>query len=409
MKKLFKNKYFFVLLLLFVIFLPTTITLKAKSEVEAIVTAIGMDYLEEDDEIELSIQVVVPTPSAQYSQQLSVINTKADTISKGMSDLSLRLGKTIAFPHCKVIAFNEKMCEKGIDDDLDYIMKNKANEGNIVLLETKDSAKELLNSISDINNSLHFGLNNSGTFNKEYLYGVQLDLANFYRLYVTDDASSLMGNVSLESAKDVGMISIPSSEGGGEGSSNGGSSGGQEQKTVVNKGESSLLKKGKKIMSLSAEQTMSFNWFLPDADKGYIFVEGVNDDFYKDAKVGIEINKKVTRVKTSFEGETPIYTLDLDLYLTVTEIIQDGKNINNYRYDMPYLSNALKQKIIEKINNNVEEAVTIARQNNCDIMQATKTINKYHHKKYQKYKAQNEGKELDGITFKTKINIKEIL
>ena len=158
MKRLFLNKYFIVLIVLMICFLPTAITQEAESESDAIVTAIGVDYLPEEKNVELSLQIVVPTPSAQYSQQLSVVSAKDKSVARAVSDIELRLGKYISFPHCKVIAFNEDALIDGVEKHLDFIIRNKANGNNIVILGTKDSSKEMLKSISDIDNSLYFSI-----------------------------------------------------------------------------------------------------------------------------------------------------------------------------------------------------------------------------------------------------------
>ncbi len=406
MKKLFLNRYFIILAVLLICFLPVAITQEAESESDAIVTAIGIDYFPQEDNIELSLQVVVPTPSAQYSQQLSVVSTKEKTVSRGVSFLSLRLGKNISFPHCKAIVFNDDATKQGVEKHLDYIIRNKANSNSIVLINTKDSAKEMLNSISDIDNSLYFSLNNSGGFNKEYIRGRQLSLGDFYKTYQSNNSSCIMGDVSLEKASEVGMVSIPSMSGGGD-SSGGASQSGKEQKTVVNNGESSLIKNGKKVKSLSAEETMGFNWFDPATTKGFLLVEGVEDSLYKDAKVGVELEVKKTKIDTYFEENTPVYKLILTLYVRIAEIVEEKKVDRIYDENHSYLTRALKDKIKEKIEANILQTIATAKEYNADIMQAGKTLNKYHHTKYQKYLKQNKENPLQNIKFEYDIKLKE--
>lgn len=405
MKKLFRNKYFLVLLLLFVIFLPTSITQDAESELDAIVTAVGIDKV--DEGVEVSLQVIVPTPSAQYSQQLSVVSSKANSVGEGMSNLSLRLGKKIAFPHCKVICFNDALAVQGLPEALDFLVRNKANGDDMVLLGVKDSAKDMLNSISDIDNSLYFGLSNSGSYNKEYTKGKQIDMGSFYKKYLSEESSLIIGSVSLESASEVGMVAIPSGQGSSQAPND--TSKEEEQKTVVNRGESMLFKEGKKIRDLSSEDTMSFNWFDVDSNRGYIEIKNVNDDLYKNATVGVEIDQKKTKVQTYFEGDTPVYKLQLDLYIKVSQITENDKNLQRYKEDKAFLTPTLKQMLIERISSDIDNAISIAKENNTDIMLASKTINKFNHKKFEEYKSKSNDNLLSGIKFEKVINIKEKL
>lgn len=405
MKKLFLNKYFIVLIVLFVCFLPTAITQEAESESDAIVTALGVDYLPESDNVEVSMQIIVPTPSAQFSQNLSVVSVIDKSVSRAASALQLRLGKYISFPHCKAIVFNEAAISQGVEKHLDFVIRNKANGNNIVLLGTKDSAKEMLNSISDIDNSLYFSLNNSGGFNKEYVKGVQLSLGDFYKRYQSKDSSCLIGNVSLESAEEVGMVSIPPSSGGESGGGSNSSS--KPQKTVVNKGESMLLKNGKKVLSLTPDQGTGFNWFNKQSTKGFLLVENVNDHLYKNATVGIEIERKDTDFDTYFDGKTPVFRVTNRLYVRVAEIIENTKDDEIYNENHAYLTPALKEKIKDKVSKTFDEVVSIAKEHNTDIMDAGKTLNKYNNKSYKKYLKQNSENPLKNIRFEHKIIVKE--
>lgn len=404
MKRLFLNKYFIVLIVLMICFLPTAITQEAESESDAIVTAIGVDYLPEEKNVELSLQIVVPTPSAQYSQQLSVVSAKDKSVARAVSDIELRLGKYISFPHCKVIAFNEDALIDGVEKHLDFIIRNKANGNNIVILGTKDSSKEMLKSISDIDNSLYFSISNSGGFNKEYIRGTQINLGDFYKKYQSEDSACIIGDVSLESADDVGMVSIPSMSGGDQG---GDPSKAKEQKTVVNKGEGSLIKNGKKIKSLTSEQTMGFNWFDTPTSKGFLLIENVNDNLYKNADVGVEIERKDTDIKAYFDGDIPVYKVTTRLYVRVSEIVEDIKDDRIYNESHAYLTDSLKEKIKLRVDETFNEAVSIAKQNNVDVMQASKTLNKYNHAKFKKYKENNKDNLLEGIRFEHKLIIKE--
>ena len=405
MKKLFLNKYFVVLLVLMICFLPTAITQEAESESDAIVTAIGVDYLPLEDSVELSLQIVVPTPSDQYSQQLSVVSAKDKSVARAVSDIELRLGKYISFPHCKVIAFNEDALVDGVEKYLDFIIRNKSNGNNIVILGTKDSSKEMLKSISDIDNSLYFSISNSGGFNKEYIRGTQISLGEFYKKYQSEDSACIIGNVSLESAKDVGMVSIPAMDGGG--AQGGGSSGSKDQKTVVNKGESSLIKNGKKIKSLTAEQTMGFNWFDTPTAKGFLLIENVNDNLYKNANVGVEIERKDTYIKAYFDEDIPVFKVTTRLYVRVAEIVEDIKDKRIYSESHAYLTDVLKEKIKTRVNETFDEAINIAKENNVDVMQAGKTLNKYNCVKFKKYQENNKNDLLSGIRFEHELIIKE--
>ena len=120
MRRFFKhNLVLVVLLVMALLFLPTVISKDAESESDAIVTAIGVD--KQDQDYQLSLQVLVPTPASQYNQKLSVVADKGQDVSSALSKIQLRLGKEVGLSHCKVFVFNDKVAQDGLTQVFDYI------------------------------------------------------------------------------------------------------------------------------------------------------------------------------------------------------------------------------------------------------------------------------------------------
>ena len=60
------------------------------------------------------------------------------------------------------------------------------------------------------------------------------------------------------------------------------------------------------IKLLNIEETSAFNWFNPEATKGYVLLNNITDDVYNYATVGVDIERKVTRVHVYFDGAKPV-------------------------------------------------------------------------------------------------------
>ncbi len=410
------------------VFLPTVISKDAESESDAIVTAIGVD--KQQQEYQLSLQVVVPTPSSQYNQKLTVVTDTGRDIGSCMSKISLRLGKQVGLSHCKVFIFSSDVATEGLTSVFDYLFRAKSNTQDIVLIHTPKSAKEFLTNSADLENNLYFSIKNKGSFNENYLYGSQTTLGMYYNDYLGPSKASIISTVELLDEKQANgdsQSSGSSSESSGSDSSSGSSdssgesSGGESsqsgqssssKKLIVNKGKNIITKNGKLVLELTPEQGVMINWFKPTTKKGVIVLENMTEPgFFDNASVGVEIDQKETSLSTNFEKSTPVLTLNLKLYLRTIEISQQNYSGQNYKSNNVNVTEKLKNKIAEKVTLQSNQAMQLCKQNNVDVLGVYGHFNKYNNRQFKKYlkSLQDPSNYLSNVTLKVNVMVEEYL
>lgn len=450
MRNFFKhNLPLIIIIILSIVFLPTVFSKDAESESDAIVTAIGVD--KQQDEFQLSLQIVVPTPSSQYKQKLSLVTETGKDISSTMSKISLRLGKNIGLAHCRVFVFSDEVAQEGLTQIFDYIFRSKSNTQNIVIINTPDSSKEFLSNAADLENNLYFSIRNKGSFNENYLYGNQTTLGTYYNDYLGPVKVSIISIVELldesEASGDTSGSGSSSSSSGdtasGSGSSSSSTSGGsnssgadsanesasgsqssgssgqqssssqsQQKKVIVNRGKILVTKEGKKALVLSSEQGLVINWFRKESNSGVIVIENVFEEgLFDNANIGIEVDRKTSNISTYFKDDKPIYKLNIEMFVRTIEINQNGYTSKNYKSNNINITPHLKELIKQKIEEQTKEGFKLCQDNNLDMIQVYENFYKYNNKKFKKYLNSIENKEeyLKGIEFEVDVKVIEHL
>ena len=430
------NLALIILIVMAVLFLPTVVSKDAESESDAIVTAIGVDR--QQNNYQLSLQVLVPTPASQYNQKLSVVTDKGEDISTTISKIQLRLGKEIGLSHCKVFVFSSDVAKEGLTQVFDYIFRAKSNTQNIVLIHTPDSAKDFLTNSSDLENNLYFSIRNRGSFNENYLIGDQTTLGSYYTDYLGPVKTSLIATVELLDEKQASgdssssggggtSSSGASSSGSGDTSSNesasggdsanesatqGGSSGGQQKKVIVNRGKLLVVKDGKTALELTPQQSQMINWFNDKAQTGTMVIQNVTQQgLFDNANVGVQIDQKKSTITTTFDKGMPTLTLSVKLYVRTVEINQTDYTGNSYKSNSVNVTEHLKQLIKQKVTTQAESAFELCKDNKVDLIKVYETFNKYNNKKFKQYLNGLDNKQdyLNQIALKVKVEVEEYL
>ena len=401
---------FFSTLLL--VFSLSFVNKPSQSETQAIVTSMAVDFV--DDEVELACSVVTPTTS--LNSKSSLYSAKAETVAEAVELIGMQLGKSLGFAQCDVVAVGQGLMDYGIIHSLDYFTRTKKVGKNVLLVGFEGEAKEIIESFIYLQESLSLQIPQILKYNKEFILAVDSNLENFYLGYYGDTGISIMPKVSMQEQNTTGGIEVtlnetsPSELGaqGGDGSE---STDGKKKLYFVNDGETIVLRRGIKIMDIAPKEIKKLNLFIEESKYGTFKIEGVVDHIYQDAAVILRLENKSSTLKYRFKDGTPILELDLTMYLQVEEIIEPEKNKKLLRREDELMTDAVVEKLKEKLNRNLNEAVELMKTNNADILQLTGMFEKFHYKKWKKYTEKEENKEnpLNNIKFEWNINIAQYL
>lgn len=413
MKKIFKrfksNPMFLVFVLILVFFTPSAIFSTGEAEKRAIVTAIGVDKLE--NEYELSLLTFIPTPNQTYLQTDSVISGKGATLAEAVHNTEMILGKKVGLSHAKTTVVNEKLLEGDIAKEIDYLGRVASLSENTVLVCTKDSAKEFLECAKNLEKDIGLELDRLIYYNSENIYVEDTTLEAFYQGYLSPTGSSIIGYFELEKSEQS-----PDQQGAGQDSSSGsgfgvtggsGGGGGQDTpqqqggaKKLNNKGQVALLKEGKKVALLGNEELIGINVINDKAIGATITIDNVDDDIYKDAKLTFTVQNKRVHKATRFENGHPIFSVNVVMGV---ELVESKERVGKIKNDseLELLPTDVEHKIEQVVRERFTKTLKILRENKTDVIGVRELFERQNRAQFQKFLKNLDDEEdyLNNINF----------
>ena len=413
-KSLFTPKKLVIWIAIIILFftLPA-INQPAMSETQAIVTMMCID--KEEDKIKAVVTVLSPGQDKQANYE--VFSATGDTLASTVDSIALSIGKEMGFAQCQIMAIGEKLSEDNIMKTLDYMTRTKKVGTNAILTYFEGDIEEFAKAITTLALEKSLDLEKIINFDKEYILAEDSNIEAFYKGFFSDVSIGIMPKVELTSEQKSNAIEVSSSSGGSSGdsssSSSGSSSSGDLQagssggkKYIVTNGSTVVFKNGKKYFELSPNDVQKVNLFTNSSDKGTLIVEGVTDHVYDNAKVVVDILEKDSKIKVSFDDNTPVYTVDVSLIVFIDEVIQENPTDKFLIRQQDFFTDALVGKLEEKVLSNLNEAVELCKSKNMDIINVYKTFNRKQHKNFSAY-LERVGIEnyLQGVRFDFNVEI----
>jgi len=417
LKKIFSPRIIILFITLGIFLYSLTIVdSPSQSQTQGIVTVMAVDIV--DDQIELACSVINPTGST--SAKSSYFSAKADSMVEAVELIGMQLGKDLGFAQCDVVAVGENIVEDGIVRALDFFTRTKKVGKNVLLVNFDGKPDEFIQSAIYLEEKLTLKLSQILKYNKEFMLAVDSNLENFYLGYYSDAGISIVPKLKLsKEQQDAGIevqltqlesSSSSSSSQGGESSSESTSSQG-EKIFFINDGTTTVLKRGAKLTELDPETIEKLNLFIKDSKYGTYKVENISDNLYKNATVVMELENKNSDLRYHFKNAKPVVQLKLTLYLKVEEVIETGQNKELLRREDELMTDAVVKKLKEDINADLNFCVNFMKENNMDLFGFGGWFNKFHYKKWNKYKSKEENSQnvLNNINFEWEIHIAQYL
>ncbi|MBQ7308098.1 MAG: hypothetical protein IJW82_06195 [Clostridia bacterium] len=389
--------------------LPRAFTKVSETKATAIVTALGIDAV--DDEIEISAQIIIPKSQAGTTENLMAISSKNTDVAKALEDLSAYIGKNVGIEHCNSLILGESISKQGVNDVLDFFFRGNKIGHNTLLIYFDGKAKDLIEATAPIDNSFSLSIDQLTRFSGEYFSALEITLEKFYTQTYSNNNISTIGGLKFEEANyGLSVKSQNSSSGGGSGTQSSNSTSGQSSsqsgtqssskssesskgsqssqeskpKFLVNNSESAIFKDGKMVKLLNKEETIALNWFLPESKKTTLRIDNINDYLYQGASAIFTISNKMVKTSTDFIGNKPILNVDIYIDLKIENII--GGNRDNFKdINKDMFTPMLKSRIIGEIQNQTNSIFNIVKNEKLDLIRAYDTFEKFNYHTLKDY------------------------
>ena len=392
--------------ILILVFTVPTFNKSAMSQTQAIVTMLCVDKVED----QIKVAATVLTPSQDKKANFQVYSGQGDTLGYAVDSVSLAIGKEMGFAQCKIMALGENICTEGVMQVLDYMTRTKKVGRNAVLVSFTGDIVDFTQAVANLNLEKSLRLDRIVSFDKRYILTQDSNIETFYIGYYSPISLGLMSKVKLGTSEKFNAIEVAGADAGSSGASNSDmnstGSGGENKKYIMNDGTVSLFKQGKHYLDMTLDEVKKANIFVNDAQKGTVVVESVTDHIYNDAKVVVNILKKDISIKPTFKANTPIYKTDVSLTVYIDEVIEENPSERLLRRNQDFLTNALIEKIKEKMETDMREIIKYCQDNKVDLLGIYKHFYALENKKFEKYLDNMGENYLDGIEYQIEIKVK---
>ena len=442
MKKIYDwiKKYPFILVLVIILlfFTPFAIFSPGESRKRAIVLAIGLDKIE--DKYEISLLTFIPTPNQEFTESNSVISGIGSSISEAVFDAQLTLGKNIGLSHAKTTVVNEKMLEEDITSSLDYLSLIASLSENTVFICTNSSAKDLLLATSSLEENLGLKLDQLISYNSNEVYTMDTSLEAFYRGYYSPQKSSIIGYIEHVKEDEQNQTSSQdnsqsnsqseSQSGGASGEQSGGdensssqsavkqsnSSSQSEQKSltekdkqrgsisgqseILNIGEAVVLREGKKVAMLDIDNINSLKLLTNKKSFDTIKITDVKYEQDKAFDMAFTIKNKQVAIKTDFQNGVPMFIINLNLGVQLSEIDTKGEEFKE-ESQFTQITQEIDAKIQNVLKNEFVKALKILRDSKADVIGVYEKFYRSNRKDFLKFLNNLDDKDdyLNNIVF----------
>ena len=402
--RLKRAKFFLIIvLLLFVFFFYNDFGL-IDVEKTSIVTAIAVDY--ENDEYLVTTQAAVPEATDTNTEnQKAQLSGKGKTVGEALKDLADLSGWFPKLAFCNLIILGNELANDNVVNVLDYFAKTLRIQDSALVVLAEKNAKDLLSLSTPLDNISSFAMQKiiykTSGFDRDVC---PTNIKTFCAEHYSFASSAYMPLVKVVSA-DNGSSSGGQKQDNSSGNSSSKGGGGDTQKSSGSNADSNnlfdarttaLFKDGKKVGELDSKLTLAFNAFNYPLSGTNISVPDVDIN-------GKKVNFLLTIIdgnnsfKVKTENDSVLLTFNLNLFCKVsdtnTDYIDDSVSQNKP------IPKAVVDKATESFVSNIEELVQTSVQTDCDFLQIKEKLYRYNHSKYSLFKDNYLTK------LKTKINV----
>lgn len=366
-------------------------------EKTSIITGIAIDLDESDNNYVVTAQIAVPEATDTNSENTKAqLSGKGQTIGAAIKNLGDISGWFPKLSFCNMIVISNDFENTCVLDILDYFAKTLRVQDSALVAMSENSAKELLQIASPLDNISSFALQkvllkNPGfdrdvatTNIKTFCAGCYSKSGSSYmpliKILLSDDGKSSDedGNQSGNNSSETGLDS-----------GSGGGTGGQETKTKSNylfdAKTTVLFKNGYKVGQLEPEQTLTFNALLHSISGTSINVEnvstGISDNL---ANYLLTVMNSKPKLKLKATDNDLTLSVKLDIYCKIADVNTAGSDYALSK-NQP-LPIEVKEKTQEILTKNIEELIKTSIQTECDFLNLKEKLYRHNYKQYSRYK-----------------------
>lgn len=318
-----------------------------------IVTGVGLDQEQDSDQIRISLEIgkakAEQEESGKSPNPSIVFRTVSPTMMEGLSTLDRDSSRNMLLQHNQVLLFGEDLAKKGIEEDIDWFVRDQESRMEVLVMVAAGKAEDVL-SASLVQESI------SGIYLSRMVQDLNR-ISPYYKVRMIDFVSRLREETSAPVAPMVSLVDT-----------------GEEKKNIKLEGFA-VFKHGKMIGRLNEKEMQSYVWSMGRTERCNVVSDTPEGSAVFHVKY-LNVNTKVAlsgedRVKVSMEAEATLNVGQLRGFEGVSQ--QDF---------LPVLTKAAE----EQIQRQIERTFQKAQEMNADIYGIGTDISRKHPKQWKEMK-----------------------
>lgn len=366
----------------------------------AIVMAVGVD--KQDDTFIVTSQIAIPKPSKQGpSSQTVQIVSRGKTVADAFEEINAKTGWYPKLVFCRLILLGEKTVQTDVFDALDFFLLDEYLSDNCLIATCDTTAKELLNVAALVDSSGALAMEKVLSSHAERV-GLVLPatLRTFSIGYFSDSQSAFLpvlktqpqqeqiggetgsgssGRAGGSSQGSSGSSGSSGGEQGGQGSEQGSQGGQEKDKPVFSASETALFVRGKRVGTLSKEETFAVNVVRAHLKLAAYSVQ------IDDAACTLNIKNNAVKRKLRV-GQNGLATLQLTVKLTAGMLDYSKSLSLEQTKDAGDTPNGAFYAAERSLSAQLQTAFEKCKTCGCDLFGIQESLQKYRKKDYKKYK-----------------------
>ena len=326
----------------------------------AIVTGMAVDY--QEDKYQLSFLIANGNKNESEQAKTSILTGKGITIYDAFKDISLMSPKELYISHLSVVIISEDVAKKGINNLLDYLLRDPQSHQNFYMVIAKDSkAQDILSILSPLSDYPSQNIT-SNVATSEKLQGKISDASFnlFITKYFEKGFEPIMNSIIIVGNEQKGQT-IESQE--------------KPKQDAYTKLDTIALFKDDKLISWSTkEESIGIDMILGEVETLYFNVPCKNElavIVSNNYKVDYSINKNKVIINSNMKGSLIEVGCDIDL-----------ENENEIK--------KLEKSVENQMKLHINQAISLAKLNKTDIFGFGNLIYKKYPDYYEKINNWNE-------------------
>ena len=356
-------------------------------EKTSIITAIAIDKTDNGD-FEVTAQIAKPEATDTNTEnQKAQLSGKGSTVGAALKDLGDTSGWFPKLAFCNLILIGSSLSQSNVITAIDYFAKTLRIQDSAIVALAENSAKELLEFATPLDNLSSFALQkillkNTG-FDRDI---VSTDVKSFCVDYYSSASSSYMPLIKiLDSGGGSESTSQNSSTGntGSQGSSESSQKDKQKEK-LFDARTTALFVNGIKVGELKENETLVFSMLTNNANGTSIPIDNVAD------KNGNMTNYLLTVLKNKRKTKLVATDKGLDLYINLSLYCEISDHASSDSDEAISQNNPLPQQVIDKaqtmLSEYIESMIQTSRRTGCDFLKIKEKLYRFNYKQYSRYK-----------------------